>query len=465
MRVAELGSRRVAIWGVGREGRAAIGFLRNRHPGLPLLLLDDAADRQPPDGIDGKIEYAFGAERVARAIDGVDVIVKSPGVSLYRREIQRAREQGVEVTSLLNLWFGERLPLTTICVTGSKGKSTTASLLAHILTKLGRRAALVGNIGVPITEISSATADFAVIEVSSYQAADFDGICDIAVLTTLYPEHLDWHRSPENYFRDKINLLKHSRCRLVNRDAVEMVQRVAGGATTPLTFNEDTAIHAEGLRIFEADRLIGEIPNAYLSRPHNKSNLCAALAAAKWLGIDLPSALDAARGFRGLPHRQQELGEVDGILFVDDSIATIPEATIAALAVYQGRDIAVIVGGYDRGIEYNQLVETVIGGAAKAVICLGESGKRICSLARAAANRSSGRNCAIYQARSMAEAVSLARRATSPGGVVLLSPAAPSYGYYRDYVERGDDFAAKAGLVRKSVERGSHFSGGIADIG
>ncbi|HYZ40352.1 MAG TPA: UDP-N-acetylmuramoyl-L-alanine--D-glutamate ligase [Stellaceae bacterium] len=456
MRVAELGSRRVAIWGLGREGRAAIGFLRRQHPGLPLVLLDDEADRQPPDGVDGKIEYAFGAERIARAVDDVDVIVKSPGVILYRCEIQRAREQSIEVTSLLNLWFAEQFPVTTICVTGTKGKSTTASLLADILTRLGRRVALVGNIGVPITEIGGTTAEFAIIEVSSYQAADFSGLCDIAMLTSLYPEHLDWHLTVENYFRDKINLLIHSRCRIVNRDTAEVVGRVAADTTAALIFNDEAAIHAEGTHIFQADRLIGEIPNPYLSRPHNKSNLCAALTAAKSLGIDLPSALHAVRDFRGLPHRQQELGEVDGILFVDDSIATIPEATMAALAVYQGRDIAVIVGGYDRGIEYNQLVETVVGGAAKAVICLGESGARICSLARAAANPSSGRNCAIYQARSMAEAVSLARLATSPGGVVLLSPAAPSYGYYRDYVERGDDFAAQAGLRRKPVESISH---------
>ena len=176
MRVAELGSRRVAVWGLGREGRAAIQFLRRAHPALPLTLLDDNADALPPDQLGGGFECIFGASPIANAIENIEIIVKSPGVSLYRPDIQNARERGVRITSLLNLWFAERRDVATICVTGTKGKSTTASLIAHIFAKLGRQVALVGNIGVPITELDATAADFAVIEVSSYQAADFDGV-------------------------------------------------------------------------------------------------------------------------------------------------------------------------------------------------------------------------------------------------------------------------------------------------
>jgi UDP-N-acetylmuramoylalanine--D-glutamate ligase len=447
MRVADLGSRRIAVWGLGREGRAAIGFLRDHHPRLPLVLLDDDAGARPPDRLGGSIECAFGAKRIAQALKTVDVIVKSPGVSLYRREILSAREKGVRITSLLNLWFAERLAITTICVTGTKGKSTTASLIAHILAGLDRRVALVGNIGIPITEIDGATADYAVIEVSSYQAADFDGMCNVALLTSVYPEHIDWHLSVENYFRDKIHLLSHSGCRIINRDAAETVERLVGTSTAPrYLFNDESGIHSRDIDIFDCGKIIGQVDNPYLARPHNRSNLCAALAAAQSLDIDTATALGATSGFRGLPHRQQELGEIGGVLFVDDSISTIPESTIAALSVYAGRDISVIVGGYDRGIEYGKLVETVLGGAAKAVICLGDSGRRIATLARAVASRRHDVACAIYRAESMEDAVSFAKRVTRPGGVVLLSPAAPSYGYYRDYIERGGDFAATAGL-------------------
>ncbi len=447
MRAADIGTQRVAVWGLGREGRAAIAFLRQRHPSLPLLVLDDTENGHRPDGLGAGIEYAFGADRIAGALANIDIIVKSPGVSLYRREIQAAREVGTHVTSLLNLWFAERPDLATICVTGTKGKSTTASLIAHIMGKLGRRVALVGNIGIPITGIDGAATDIAVIEVSSYQAADFDGLCDIAVLTSLYPEHIDWHLSVENYYRDKINLLNHSRRRIVHSASAEIVERFAAGRPARQNlFDDECQIHCRGAAVLDGATVIGRIRNPYLARPHNRSNLCAALAVAKSLDLDPGAALEAASGFRGLPHRQQELGEIGGVLFVDDSISTIPESTLAAFAVYAGRDITVILGGHDRGIDYGKLVEKAVTGAASAVICLGDSGERIYSLARAVAARRDDVTCKIHCARSMGDAVAFARQVTPSGGVVLLSPAAPSYGQYRDYIERGRDFAAQAGL-------------------
>jgi UDP-N-acetylmuramoyl-L-alanine---L-glutamate ligase len=451
MRAADFGAARVAIWGLGREGRAAIGFLRARHPSLPLLLLDDAEDASAPAGFDN-IDCAFGAERVARALGDIDVIVKSPGVSLYRNEIEIARRNGVKITSLLNLWFAEGSDVATICVTGTKGKSTTASLLAHILEKLGRRVALIGNIGVPITE-TDPTAGYAVIEVSSYQAADFDAVCDVAVLTSLFPEHIDWHRTLDAYYRDKLNLLGHSRCAIINREAASAVE----GSSRPLPpymafFNDEHGVHRRGSEIFDDGRRIGEIGNRYLARAHNVSNLCAALAVAKRLDIDLPAALESTGDFRPLPHRQQELGETGGVLFVDDSISTAPESTMAALAAYAGRDIAVIVGGYDRGIDYGKLIAALAAGAARRIVCLGASGERI--YAGLVAAERAGRETVFtaYRAQSMEDAVAYAKRAMAPGGVVLLSPAAPSYGYYRDFAERGDDFAAKIGLAAQGAE-------------
>src|ERR1700730_105649 len=138
--------------------------------------------------------------------------------------------------------------MTTIAVTGTKGKSTTASLISHVLTRLGRRVALAGNIGIPVTDIAGV--DYAVIEVSSYQAADFDGICDLAVLTSLYPEHADWHLTIERYIRDKINLLIRSRCRIVNgaaNDAVDPV--IAGSLGRKYLFNVESGRHSDDAAI------------------------------------------------------------------------------------------------------------------------------------------------------------------------------------------------------------------------
>jgi UDP-N-acetylmuramoyl-L-alanine---L-glutamate ligase len=348
MRAADLGTARVAIWGFGREGRAAIQLLRAHHPQLPLLLLDEGENARPlPEYHD--IDHVFGRDAIGRALDRVDVLVKSPGVSLYRPELEIARRNGVTITSLLNLWFAEQTGINTICVTGTKGKSTTTSLIAQILGRLGRKVALAGNIGIPVSEIDAAAVDVAVIEVSSYQAADFDRVCDIAVLTSLFPEHLDWHRTLDVYYRDKLNLLRHSRCAIANREV---------GLATGLAqhwFNDVTAVHGQGEEIFDGAQHIGRVHNRYLARPHNLSNLCAALTVAKIMGLDSGAALDAAGDFRGLPHRQQEIGELGGVLYVDDSISTAPESTLAALEVYAGRNITLIVGGYDRGVTRNSL--------------------------------------------------------------------------------------------------------------
>jgi UDP-N-acetylmuramoylalanine--D-glutamate ligase len=441
MRAADLGGKRVAIWGLGREGRAAIGVLRRAHPALPLLLLDDDPHAHAPEECRGNFTCVFGPDRIGAALGGIDVIVKSPGVSLYRPEIEHARGKGTKITSLLNLWFAERHDLTTVCVTGTKGKSTTAALIAHILQRLGRRVALAGNIGVAITEIDGIAADYAVIEMSSYQTADFDGMCDIAVLTSLYPEHADWHRTIESYYRDKIHLLTRSRGIVVGRDTA--------ASAAPYLAAVPCSMQICGDEIFDADERIGPVPNAYLARPHNRSNLCLALGAIKALGIDVAAGLDVTADFCGLPHRQQELGTRDGVLFVDDSISTIPESTIAALEVYAGRPVTLILGGYDRGLAMDKLVLTLARRAHTAVICFGASGGRIYRELKAAGFRG-----AVYRARSMNEAVSLAVAATPRGGVVLLAPAAPSYGHYRDFAERGRDFAAKAGFSEAAAEGG-----------
>jgi len=168
---------------------------------------------------------------------------------------------------------------------------------------------------------------------------------------------------------------------------------------------------------------------------------------AKSLDLDPAAALEAASGYRGLPHRQQELGEIAGVLFVDDSISTIPESTLAALAVYAGRDITLILGGHDRGIDYEKLVEKAVSGAAKAVICLGDSGARIYSLARAIATRRDDLTCKIHRAQSMEDAIAFARQVTPPRASSCCRRPRRAMANIAINIERGRDFATKAGLT------------------
>ncbi len=416
MRVDELHGLRIAIWGFAREGRAALRFLRERDPVLAITVLDDA-DRI----CDASAPLISGRAAIAAAIGGFDVVVKSPGISLYDPLVVRARAEGVRFTSLLNLWFADAPACRTICVTGTKGKSTTTALIAHILRGVGWTAMAAGNIGVPVTELPRIGLDAAVIEVSSYQAADFAGRCDIAVLTSLHQEHLDWHGSVAAYRRDKLNLLRRARRALIGCDAVAAVAEVLDlDRLDHATFAACSDLH---------------VNNRYLARPHNRSNLAAALAVARSLGIDPDAALRAAEDFPPLPHRQQEIGEVDGVLYVDDSISTTPEAAIAALDVYRDRAVTVIIGGYDRGIDYGALVERLQMEPRPGLVLLDAGGRRISVLCRAGT-----------LVDTMREAVTRAREMTPHGGVILLSPAAPSYGMYRSFIERGEDFARCAGL-------------------
>ena len=414
MRANELRGRRVAIWGFAREGRAALRFLRERDPGINITILDDAGGAAEVDA-----PLIVGRAAITEAITGFDVVVKSPGISLYDPLVMHAQANGVRFTSLLNLWFADAPACRTVCVTGTKGKSTTTALIAHILRGIGWNAIAAGNIGVPVTELPRDGLDAAVIEVSSYQAADFSGHCDIAVLTSLSQEHLDWHGSVAVYQRDKLNLLRHARQALISRDALAAV-----GATLDL----GSLDHA----VFTASAEL-HVNNRYLARPHNLSNLAGALAVVRSLGVDAAAGLRAAEDFPPLPHRQQEIGEAGGVLYVDDSISTTPEATIAALDAYRDRAVTVIIGGHDRGIDYAALVARLRAEPQPGIVLIDASGARIRIML--------GDVTRVRVAASMTEAVILARAMTPSGGVVLLSPAAPSYGWYRNFVERGDDFA------------------------
>jgi UDP-N-acetylmuramoylalanine--D-glutamate ligase len=293
-------------------------------------------------------------------------------------------------------------------------------LIAHMLHGVGWRAMAAGNIGVPVTELPRDGLDVAVIEVSSYQAADFCGQCDIAVLTSLFQEHLDWHGSVTAYRRDKLNLLLHARRAMIARDALGAVGEVLDLNSLPHT----TFAAGPALRV----------NNRYLARPHNLANVAAALAVTQELGIDRSSALRATEDFPPLPHRQQEIGEINGVLYVDDSISTTPEATLAALDVYRDRPVTVIIGGHDRGIDYTPLIERLRASPRPGLVLLDASGRRIGELLNSGA-----------LVETMDDAMGEARRITPVGGVILLSPAAPSYGRYRSFVERGEDFARCVG--------------------
>lgn len=445
--LAELEGRRVALWGLGREGRATLRALRRTLPELPLTVLDDeplAPENAAALAADGHLRVVTGHDAVASSLCGFDVVIKSPGISLYRPEIREATRHGVVVTSSTRLWFAEHADERTVCVTGTKGKSTTASLVAHLLRAAGVTAELRGNVGRPLLDPADEPPEVWVIELSSYQTADLEADPSVAVLLNLYPEHLDWHGGVETYYRDKLNLFAYQRRGLaVANRADPATARFAERFENAAWFNDPRGFHVGGEHVRRGARRVMPVARIALAGAHNRSNVCAALASVEALAPDVdPASLAAAvASFRGLPHRLEALGERDGVLFVDDSISTIPESAMAAVRAFADRPVTVLLGGHDRDLSYDELARFVAARPVHAVVTLPPSGARI-----AAAVRARGGGVALIEAGDLEEAVAAARRVTPAGGVVLLSPAAPSYGAFRDFEERGDAFARAAGF-------------------
>lgn len=447
----------ILIWGTGREGLAAAHLLRRHHPDIKLQFFDE---NQPgnADEILSLGGLTVGTQNFASALEGRDMLVKSPGVSLYHPLMRRAQQAKIPVTSLLNLWMEwDVAPLRAaantleggtspniIAVTGTKGKSTTATLCAHILNHLGKKAVLWGNIGQAVGECDVGEFEYVVLELSSYQTADFGGVCDCALLTSLYPEHLDWHGSLNQYYRDKLNLLGHARQKFAAQQTRGVIERLIEGQEVKAADN--ATLH--DIHYISPDPDTDLIKNDYLKRPHNLANVALAVQALESFGFDRAECLKTLSDFKGLPHRQQELGIINNILYVDDSISTTPQSAIAALEIYKGRPISIIVGGFDRGIDYAPLVDCLRDHTSlKSVITMGPSGDRIYNALNALSDAPPSQPLAsksIDKADSMAEAVSLAQKSlidqedqADQGGVILLSPAAPSYGLYKNFIERG----------------------------
>lgn len=432
-------SDRVAIWGFGREGRATLAHLKARYPALTPTILNDT-----PVEADG-VPVVTGAG-VGEALAGgaFDVVVKSPGISLYRPEIAAAKAAGVRFTSATNLWFADHPGARVIAVTGTKGKSSTARLLQYLLQNAGYGVRLYGNVGYPVLG-QPAGADVTVLEMSSYQIADLAYAPDVAVLTNLYPEHAPWHGGVETYYRDKLRLLDidPAKTKKAANFACERLRTRLGGRDDIVWFNGETGFAAGESGLSFAGRAV-TVRNFPLKGAHNFANLAAACAAADLFGAGVRECADLT-GFVQLPHRLEEFS-AGGILCVNDSLSTVPEACMAALKTYAGRPCVLILGGTDRGQDYAGLAAFLPATAVKTVLLLPATGARI-----GAALTAVRPTFEVLAVPDLAAAVAEGFRRLTPGDVFLMSPAAPSFGQFKNYEDRGEAFKT---LCRAAVADG-----------
>ncbi|MDM8541667.1 UDP-N-acetylmuramoyl-L-alanine--D-glutamate ligase [Desulfococcaceae bacterium HSG9] len=454
MRIQELGGRKVALWGFGREGRATLRWLHKRLPELPLTVLNDNPLPANTETVENKnVRFLTGADAI-KAIASYDIIIKSPGISSYRPEISDAQSQGVRFTSATQLWFDEHPQVKTVCVTGTKGKSTTSGLIAAMLRKSGVNAILGGNIGVPLLSLTDLPEppEIMVIELSSYQTSDLHASPSVGLLLNLFPEHLDWHGNTANYFRDKIRLFNNmpDKSVIINHTDPH-TQQFRHRWPDARCFNHPDGFHiaAPGriVHICRGSQRLFDINHVRLPGRHNLSNICAALTVLEILGIDAAEAVETAAAFGGLPHRLQIIGEKNRVLYVDDSISTAPEATIAAVQSFQGRKITLLAGGFDRGLPLEQLAAFLVNQSGPghnlwAVVTMPESGVRLADAIRKILACQPDNAFQLHEASDLEQAVSIAHEITPPQGVILLSPAAPSYGAFKNFEQRGKAFAA-----------------------
>jgi len=430
---ADLPGRLVGVWGLGVEGRATIRKLSEL--GVTPLLVDD---HPPADGVDGRPVEAT-AEGGVEALARCDVVVKTPGISRYRPEVEVLEFGGTPVVGGLGLWLAGVDRDRVVCITGTKGKSTTTAIAGHLLARLGQRVMLGGNLGLPPYDPEAPTdVDHWVIEVSSYQATDIAVSPPVVAVTSLHPDHLTWHRDdPDTYYADKLSLCRQPGADLTiaNGDSPLLrARRALLGPRVEWVTAPDAAPAADwtaGLGLLGA---------------HNHRNALIARACLRALGIDGAdddrALAEAAEGFEHLDSRLRPVATVDGVLFVDDSLSTNVLPTLAAVDAFPDRRVAVIVGGQDRGIDYAPLAVELTARRAPTAVTItdSEAAPRLRAAFDAAATPAA--TVEVVDCTSLEAATRHAFDWARPDGVVLLSPAAPSFDRFRDYRARADAFVA-----------------------
>ena len=417
---SDLAGRRVGVFGLGVEGVAARDRLVAL--GCDLVLVDDDARRA------GELGGAATREGGDALLRTCDAVVKTPGISRYRDDVLALEAAGVPVLGGVGMWLEEADRARVICVTGTKGKSTVATVAGHLANALGTACSVAGNLGVPPFAPGAALdGRLVVVETSSFQATDVAHTPSVVAVTSLGEDHLDWHGSVERYHADKLSLTTQpeARCTVIAASPELLERRAQLGGEVVVAPPGDGALA-------EALGLVGR---------HGASNAAvavAALSAAGVEGADDPVRVRAAAdGYHPLPGRFREIACRDGVRYVDDSLATNPLPTIAALEALGDDRVALLLGGHDRGVSYEALVAAI--GARRGptlVVTLPDNGP---ALGARVAMTTRGE---VVDAADVAEAVALARRWLRGDGVVLLSPAAPSFSQFRDWKERSEAFAA-----------------------
>jgi len=415
-----LKNKKILIAGFGKEGKSTYKLLRKYFSDKVIGIADRNSGVKELISDDNNVRFHLGTEYL-QSIKQYDLIFKSPGISLKDYPCSN-REKITSQTDIFMEIFGQQ----TIGVTGTKGKSTTSSLIAHILKESGKEQVLLGNIGIPafdkISEIKKNT--IVVFELSAHQLEYLHHSPKVAVLLNIFPEHLDHFGNLAAYKNAKLNIAKFQN----NEDIL----------VTSKSLENCFAKTKSKISYYEGSMKISP-GRVQLKGSHNINNVRAAILSVEPFGISREKALLAASGFKPLPHRMEYVGKFGGINFYNDSISTIPESSIAAIKAIGSID-TLILGGFDRGLDFSGLINFLLTEPIKSIIFTGPAGKKIYEMFL---NRAS-KNTKLFLADGIEDAFKIIRKHTTKGGKCLLSPAAASYDRYNNFEHRGDIFKALA---------------------
>lgn len=445
MTIDDLKNKKVVVLGAGVEGLATLHYLKEH--GITAALRDEKVAKQD---IAGDYDTYFGEDAFSD-LTMFDVAFRSPGIPVTTPKLQHARDDGLIITSQIN-FFLENCPSEVIGVTGTKGKGTTSSLIYEMLKQQGEEVYLGGNIGVPpFTFLDKLSVHSKVVlELSSFQLHDITTSPHIAVMLMVTSEHLDYHKDTAEYVDAKRNILRFQSTEdfaVINRDYpasnesdIYTNAQVLFVSRERKTGNGCYAL--DGKILLDKNGKTEEIlpiEDVLLPGKHNLENVCAAVMAADLAGVSKTSIVKVLKTFKGLEHRLELVRELNGVRYYDDSFSTTPETAVAAIEAFNNPEI-LILGGSSKNSDFNELGYMVSTKEnIKAVIGIGEEWWRIKEHIRAPKHNM----LFIEDAKNMQQVVKAAKALAEPGDVVLLSPACASFGMFKNYKDRGDQFKSE----------------------
>ncbi len=470
--ITQFADKEIIILGLGTEGLSTYEFLRKYLPTKQLWLVDQKGlgslgeEWHLIDNSDQNVQFSTHLEQTQLTENKTGIIIfKTPGIPPHSKLLKQARELNATFTSNTDLFFSlirlvnseldvlqtENKKVKTIGVTGTKGKSTTTALIAHVLTTAGIHSFLGGNIGIAplslIEKITDAAENnatnhpvFAVLELSCHQLNDMTHSPNYAVILDITPEHLDYYESFNEYVAAKSHICMYQEESdfAVLDSQLYIPKKIAHLSTaTQLTFNfrRNTAnnwITFGGEKITDLDTiaLIGQ---------HTINNALPAVVIAKHLGVANQDIAHGLSTFKSLPHRLELITEIDGVTYYNDSLSTTPVATIAAIESFKNNPIILIAGGFDRGLDYSNLAQIIVDHQIKHLILLPDTGEIILDEVKQRLHNNMGELTYTFVS-SMQQAVRIAKEAAQSSDIVLMSPASASFNLFENYQDRGDQF-------------------------